>query len=62
MIQRQRESIAKHLYDLSKILLAATVVGNLVARDRFDMVSFFLGAVIALVFFWWAVSLDGVKG
>ncbi|OGX39758.1 MAG: hypothetical protein A3C53_05305 [Omnitrophica WOR_2 bacterium RIFCSPHIGHO2_02_FULL_68_15] len=51
MTHRQRESVAKYLYDASKIVLATTVVGNLVARDRFDMLVFLTGAVLAAVCF-----------
>lgn len=58
MTQRQRENIARYLYDLSKILVAAAVVGNLIAWQRFDMVSFLLGGTAALICFWWGFKLD----
>ena len=38
MTQHQRENIAKYLYDLSKILFATAVVGNLVAWSRMNVI------------------------
>lgn len=61
MIQRQRENLSKYLYDLSKIVFAAGVVGNLVAWERFNVLSLILGAGAALVFLRWAYRLDEVK-
>ena len=62
MTQRQRENIAKYLYDVSKILFAATVAGNLVAWRCFDMLSFVMGAIAGSSSLWWAYRLDGVEG
>ncbi len=61
MTQRQRENTAKYLYDLSKILFAASVVGNVIAWKQFNVLIFLLGAVISSWFFWWAFSLDGMR-
>lgn len=61
MTSRQRENAAKYLYDLSKILFATMVVGNLLAADQFDMLLFVLGGVIAVVFIWWGYALDGME-
>lgn len=60
MAKRQRESIARHLYDLSKILFATTVVGNLIAWPRFNVVTFLLGGMHGTLALWWAYVLDGV--
>ena len=59
MVQRQRENVAKYLYDLSKIVFATGVVGNLVAWKQFSMVALVLGGIGALVFLWWGYVLDG---
>ena len=59
MTQRQRESIAKYLYDLSKIIFAAAVVGNLLAVERFNMLSFVLGGLTSFVCLEWGYALDG---
>ena len=61
MIQRQRENTAKYLYDLSKIVLATAVLGNLVGVDRINVLSLAMGAPMAYLFFWWAHVLDGVE-
>lgn len=37
MNQRQRESIAKYLYDISKVTLAVAVIGNIASKERFDV-------------------------
>ena len=61
MIQRQRESAAEYLYDLSKIVLATAVLGNLVGGDRVNVLALMIGAPMAYLFFWWAHVLDGVE-
>ncbi|PIQ82452.1 MAG: hypothetical protein COV76_03490 [Candidatus Omnitrophica bacterium CG11_big_fil_rev_8_21_14_0_20_64_10] len=59
MVSRQRENVAKYLYDLSKIVLAATVVGNLVAWKQFDVLTFLLGGISGLGLFGWGYRVDG---
>ncbi len=61
MTQRQRENTAKYLYDLSKIVFAAGVVGNLVAWKRFDVIDFCVGVAAAYLFFWMGFHLDRVR-
>ena len=61
MTHRQRENLAKYLYDLSKIVFAAAVVGNLVAGRRVSMLTFMIGGSISYLCFWWGHLLDGVK-
>jgi len=61
MIQRQRENTAKYLYDLSKIVLATAVLGNLVGGDRINVLSLAIGAPMGYLLFWWAHVLDGAE-
>lgn len=60
MKQRQRENAAKYLYDLSKIVLATAVLGNLVGIERANVLTLAIGAPMAYLLFWWAHVLDGV--
>jgi len=62
MSQRQRESLAKYLYDLSKIVFATAVVGNVLAWKQLNVVALLIGGTVGGVFFWWAYRLDGLKG
>ena len=61
MTQRQRENIAKYLYDLSKILFATAVVGNLVAWSRMNVIILAVGSIACLSLVWCGYKLDGVK-
>lgn len=61
MTQRQRENLAKYLYDLSKVLFATAVVGNLIAGARFDVISFLCGGIVGTSFLGWGYFLDGNK-
>lgn len=59
--QRQRESVARYLYDLSKIVFATAVVGNLVAWENFNVINLVLGGITVWVFLKWGLSLDEEK-
>lgn len=61
MTLRQRENAAKYLYDLSKIVFAAAVVGKLVAGGRIHMLELMVGSSITYLLFWWGNSLDGMR-
>ena len=61
MTQRQRESAAKYLYDLSKIVFAGAVVGNLLAARSLNMLALLIGGGISYLCFWWGHLLDGIK-
>ena len=60
MTKRQRENVAKYLYDVSKLVFATAVVGNVIVWDRFRVIAFLFGAVTAACCFAWAYLLDGV--
>ena len=62
MVQRQRENVAKYLYDISKFVFATVVLGNFVAGRSFDVLSLINGISGAYIFFWWGYSLDGNGG
>lgn len=59
MIRKQRENVAKYLYDLSKIVFATTVVGNVVDQSRFNLLVLFAGGILSWVFLEWGYALDG---
>jgi hypothetical protein len=59
MTHRQQESVARYLYDASKIILATAVVGNMVAWERFSVLKFLVGALTAIYCFTWAYLLEG---
>ena len=62
MTQHQRENAAKYLYDLSKIVFVAAVVGNLLAAKSFDMLVLIIGSGMSYLCFWWGQLLDGIRG
>ena len=62
MTQRQRENLARYLYDLSKIVFATAVAGNLLAWKQLNVVTLLIGGTVGGVFLWWAYRLDGVGG
>lgn len=37
MNDRQRQSAAKYLYDVSKVTLAVSVIGNIASKERFEL-------------------------
>ncbi len=60
MTQRQQASIAKYLYDLSKIMFAAAVVQGIVDWEHGDLLKFIIGAAAALGLVTIGYRLDGV--
>ena len=61
MTKQQQENVAKYLYDLSKIVFATAVVGNLLAGRQFSVVTLIVGAVSGFVFLGWGYFLDGLE-
>jgi len=59
MKKRQSENTAKFLYDISKIVFTLAVLGNIIAKNEFNAVVFFLGIFGAILTFLWAFALDG---
>jgi hypothetical protein len=49
MIKRQRENLAKYCYDISKIMVAVPVIGNIMS-DRFSLLVFWAGIIGADIF------------
>ncbi len=62
MVQRQRENVAKYLYDMSKIVYATTVISNLAAWRDFDIMALVVGASGGYILFWWGYLLDEKGG
>ena len=51
MKRRQLESIAKYLYDVSKVTLAVTVIGNIASKERFELWVVWWGLLCAALTF-----------
>ena len=62
MTNHQRESVARYLYDASKIVLATAVVANVVAVEHFNVVGFFIGVWTMVGCFRLAYALEGEGG
>ncbi|MBI3333552.1 MAG: hypothetical protein HYZ93_05630 [Candidatus Omnitrophica bacterium] len=59
MKRRQRESIAKYLYDVSKITLTVTVLGNIASKERFQLLVLIWGFLAAFTIFLAAYLIEG---
>jgi len=59
--EKQRESLAKFLYDSAKILFGTLVVGNLAFRQFFDSLAFWFGTIGTISAVIIALTLEGVK-
>ena len=60
MTKKQRESISKYLYDISKGIALIAVIGNVV-QGKWELPSIFLGIATSILFFIGAYLLEGVK-
>ncbi len=58
MSERQRESVAKFLYDLAKGVLLLTVVSPWVTGQA-SLPLMVFGSIWGLALFWWAFWLEG---
>jgi hypothetical protein len=58
MKTNQRQNTAKYLYDISKIIVTIAIIGNLMTRNKFDIVAFISGSLGAIITFFWAYSID----
>ncbi len=59
MNQKQRENVAKYLYDCSKLILSIAVIGNLLSLHKNYSFDLLWGALSGPVFFLGAYFLDG---
>jgi len=57
MNKKQRENLSKYVYDLSKITVAAPIIGNMLS-DKFSTLAFWLGLFFALIFLIIGYMLD----
>lgn len=60
MLVRQRDSIAKYLYDMSKVVLTFSVVANLASGERFDVWLLGVGLLSGLAILAGAYLMDGL--
>lgn len=60
MMVRQRDSIAKYLYDLSKIVLTFAVIANLASGNRFEVWLLEWGLFSGVAIFVGAYLMDGL--
>ena len=60
--QRQRENVARYVYDLSKIMFAAAVVQGIVDWEHGDLLKLIVGAVSAFGLAVCGYSLDAREG
>ena len=58
LTQRQKENVAKYLFDLSKISFAVPVIGTIVSKDPFNFTIFWGGIFFTITIFVLAVILD----
>ena len=58
MNEYQKENSAKYLYDISKGIALLTLVKPLWSSGQ-SFVGLFFGALATLVFFGWAIAIDG---
>jgi len=59
MKNRQRESAAKYLYDVSKITLTVSVIGNIASKERFELWIVCWGFLAALLTYLAAYLVEG---
>ena len=57
MTNKQRESTAKYLYDISKGIALVAIVGNFI-KGKWDIPVIILGLLATIIFFFWAYSLE----
>lgn len=56
--EKQKDNLAKFLYDIAKIIIAIIVVSPIVQPEKFDMNVFVAGFVVSFLFFIFAYFLD----
>ena len=58
MTNKQRESTAKYLYDISKGIALLAIVGDFV-KEKDNILIIISGLIATVVFFVWAYTLEG---
>lgn len=59
MTRKQRDNLAKYCYDISKILFATMVVGNIIDQEHFNVLTLALGVIVSWTSLEWGYALDG---
>ncbi len=59
MSDRQLQSGAKYLYDVSKVTLAVSVIGNIASKERFELWLVVWGILVSLMIYMAAFLVEG---
>jgi hypothetical protein len=62
LTQKQKENIAKYLFDISKLSFAGIVVGRIIAREELLSWVFIIGIAFSVATFILAVVIDKEGG
>ena len=57
--EKQKDNLVKFSYDVSKIILAVTVIGPIAKPETFHVQLFIGGFVVTVLFFIFGYMLDG---
>jgi len=58
MNEKQKDNVAKFLYDLVKIIFAITVIGPIAKPEEFNTLKFILCVMVCVILFVFAYYLD----
>ncbi|MEW6609101.1 MAG: DUF6722 family protein [bacterium] len=58
LTKKQRENLSKALFDISKLILTALVLGSFISNRAFDLLTFLIGICIFLLCFIIAITID----
>ncbi|MFA5779948.1 MAG: hypothetical protein WC947_07405 [Elusimicrobiota bacterium] len=58
LTKKQRENIAKVLFNFSQIVFAATIVGRIISSEKVPIVSFITGLILVIIFLIIGIVLD----
>ena len=58
MTNKQRENIAKALFDISKLVMAIGILGNTFGKNPFSLLSFTLAVILFILCFILAILID----
>ncbi len=56
--KKQKDSLAKYVYDLSKVVFTLSVVGQLIAGKEFKLWVFISGIIMTVLFFILGLTLE----
>ena len=56
--EKQKDNLAKYLYDISKILAAVAVIGPFVNPEKINKITFIFGIAFTIIIFIFASIID----